>query len=84
MTPVLSKGWETSPVMKERGCQEAIAMVEKFWNLKEVKQNNEVVTQKTERNQQAQGATRVQEAQKRHTHVSEELIENRQQKDKEY
>ena len=48
VTPAPSKGWETSPVMKERGRQEAIAMVEKFQNLKEIKTNSEVETQKQE------------------------------------
>ena len=69
VTPSLSEGRETSPVMKERGQQEAIAMVEKFQNPKEIRTNNEVETQKTGRNHQMQGATGVQETQTRHTHT---------------
>ena len=84
VTLTLSKGWETSPILKERGWQEAIAMVEKFRNMKEFKKNGEEETHKTERNQQVQEGTGVQETQTSNTHRSEGSTENRQQKRQEY
>ena len=40
--PSTSKGCEASPVLKEKGCQEAIAMAAKFQNPRRSEQNNTV------------------------------------------
>ena len=75
VTPSLNEGCETLPVIKERGCQEAIAMVAKFQNPTGVKQNSEMVAQ-----EEAGRSQPVQETEMNNIGISDGSIENRQQK----
>ena len=71
----MSEGREASPVLKEKGCQEAIAMAAKFQNLRRGGQNNTVVIQEDASSSRSTMAQEV-----NNTETGSDLIEERQQK----
>ena len=75
VTPSMSEGREASPVLKEKGCQEVIAMAAKFQNPRRSEQNNTVVIQD---DASSSRSTMVQEV--NNTETGNNLIKERQQK----
>ena len=71
----MSEGCKASPGMKERGCQEAIAMAAKFQNPTGGKQSSTVVTQEEVGSSQSAKVTEM-----NNTRTSDDSIEDRQQK----
>ena len=73
--PSMRKGCEASPVLKEKGCQEAIAMAAKFQNPRRSEQNNTVAIQEGTSSSRSTMAQEV-----NNTKGGGNLIEERQQK----
>ena len=73
--PSMSEGCEASPVLKEKGCQEAIVMAVKFQNPRRGEQNNTVVIQEDTSSCRSTMAQEV-----NNTETGSDLIEERQQK----
>ena len=71
----MSEGCKASPVLKEKGCQEAIAMAAKFQNQRKGEQNNTVAIQEDASNSRSTMAQEV-----NNTETGSDLIEERQQK----
>ena len=71
----LSKGCEASPVLKEKGCQEVIAMAVKFQNPRRSEQNNTVVIQGDTSSSRSTMAQEV-----NNTEKGNNLVKERQQK----
>ena len=74
VTPSMSEGRKASPVLKEKGSQEAIAMAAKFQNPRS-EQNNTVVIQEDASSSRSTMAQEV-----NNTETGNNLIEERQQK----
>ena len=71
----MSEGCKASPVLKEKGCQEVIAMAAKFQNPRRSEQNNTVVIQEDARSSRSTMAQEV-----NNTETGNNLIKERQQK----
>ena len=71
----MSKGRKASPVLKEKGCQEVIAMAAKFQNPRRGKQNITVAIQEDASSSRSTMAKEV-----NNTETGSDLIEERQQK----
>ena len=74
VTPSMSEGHEASPVLKEKGCQEAIVMAVKFQNPRRGEQNNTVVIQEDASSSRSTMAQEV-----NNTETGSNLIEERQE-----
>ena len=75
VTPSTSEGSEASPFLKERRCQEAIAMAVKFQNPRRSEQTNEVVIQ-----EDASSSRSTMTQAMNNTETGSNLIKERQQK----
>ena len=75
VTPSMSEGREASPVLKAKGCQEAIAMAVKFQTPKRGEQNNKVTIQEDTSSSRSTMAQEV-----NNTETGSDLIKERQQK----
>ena len=73
--PSMSERREALPVLKEKGCQEVIAMLAKFQNPRRSEQNNTVVIQEDASSSRSTMAQEV-----NNTETGNNLIEERQQK----
>ena len=71
----MSKGHKASPVLKEKGCQEVIAMAAKFQNPRRGEQTNTVAIQEDASSSRSTMAQEV-----NNTETGSDLIEERQQK----
>ena len=71
----MSKGCKASPVLKEKGCQEAIVMATKFQIPKRGEQNNTVAIQEDASSSRSTMAQEV-----NNTETGSDFIEERQQK----
>ena len=75
VTPSTSKGHEALPLLKERGCQEVIAMAAKFQIPRRSEQTNEVVIQ-----EDASSSRSMMTQAMNNTETGSDLIKERQQK----
>ena len=73
--PSMSEGCKASPVLKEKGCQEAIAMAAKFQNPRRGEQNNTMVILEDASSSRSTMAQEV-----NNTETGSDLIEERQQR----